>query len=254
MAYTQVTLTTLLARLAERYEGVPFWSADEARRALNEGLKIYSAATGFWRTLTTVVTVPNDPFVAVSAGSLVQGTRLSWQPYPLEPCSLADLNALYPNWRSTTTATPGAPSRPVYWARISLNLFAIYPADAYIDVNANHTITINGIRNTPLLVNGGDFIDLGQETLDVLLGYALHALTLKLGGPALVSTYPGWLALLDAAAEQSAEFAASDFYRRATGQDLQRDAKPTRKAVPSVAAAALQMGQDLETPATRIKG
>lgn len=233
MSFQQVSLGTLKARLADRYESVPYWSADEARRALNEGLRVFSAATGFWRTPYLTQTVPNDPYVALP-GTLVQGTRVMWNDLPLEPASLFDFDYALTNWRGTTTATAGAPSRPVYWARISLSLLVIYPADAFASVGGTHALTINGIRNTPILVNDADWVDLGQEQFDVLLGYAAHVLAFKLGGEALVASYPGWLAFLKAAAQENAQFAASAFYRRVVGLDQQRRMTPLEKVVRTI--------------------
>jgi len=232
MAYQQVTLATLQARLADRYEAVPYWTAEEARRALNEGLRIYSAATGFWRTIVSVPTVPNDPMVALP-GTLVQGSRVTWNGLPMEPATLSDFAWGIRNWSKITTATPGAPPRPIYWARASLTLLAIYPADAFGSVGGTHALQVNGVRQTPILVNPGDFVDLGQEQFDVLLAYAQHVLAFKLGGQALVDTYPGWLAFLRAAARENRQFAKSAFYRRVMGIDQLRRMRGTERAVQS---------------------
>jgi hypothetical protein len=230
MSYQQVTLATLQARLADRYEAVPYWTPEEARRALNEGLRIYSAATGFWRTIVSVPTVSGDPFVALP-GSLVQAARVTWNGLPLEPITLDDLDWGIRNWQHVTTATPGAPPRPVYWARVSLTLLAIYPADAFASVGGTHALQVNGVRATPILVNAGDFVDLGQEQFDVLLAYAQHVLAFKIGGQALVDTYPGWLAFLRAAARENRQFAASSFYRQVMGLDRLRLARGTQRQV-----------------------
>ncbi len=233
--YQQVQLATLKQRLADRMEQVPWWTPDEARRALNEGLRIYSAATGFWRAVVSVPTVPNSPYVALP-GTLVQSTRVTWNGLPLEPVTLHDLSyGVHTNWRGITTATPGAPPRPVYWARVSLTLLVIYPSDAYASVMGTHALQVNGVRNTPVLVNDTDFVDLGQEQFDVLLGYAQHVLSFKLGGRAFTSTYPGWLALLKAAAQENRQFAKSEFYRRTLGLDVLYKARQTEKDVESTA-------------------
>ncbi len=242
MSYQQITLGTLKARLADRYDQVPYWTAEDARRALNEGLRIYSAATGCWRAPFLRPTVPNDPYVAVPS-TLVNAARVTWNDLPLEPASLFDFDSLFPNWRLTTTATAGAPSRPVYWARISLNLLVIYPADAFVSIAGTHALQINGVRNTPILTIDPDFVDLGQEQFDVLLGYAAHVLAFKLGGEALTSTYPGWLAFLRAAAQANQQFAASQFYRRVVGLDQQRRMRPPEKQVLSDVDAALAADQ-----------
>jgi hypothetical protein len=232
--YQQVSLSTMQQRLADRYESVPYWSAEEARRAINEGLRIWSLATGFWRTTVLVPTVPNKIYVALP-GSLVQGSRCTWNGLPMEPVTLDDLSWSIRNWRGTTTATPGAPPRPIYWARVSLTLLAIYPADAYASVGGTHAIQVDGVRSTPILVNPTDWVDLGQEQFDVLLGYAEHVLAFKVGGQQLVATYPGWLALLKAAAEENREFAKSAFYRKVMGLDVLHRARNTEKDVQSAA-------------------
>jgi hypothetical protein len=247
MAYTQVTLGTLKARLADRYEAVPYWTPEEARRALNEALRIYSAATGFWRTVVSVPTVPNDHYVALP-GTLVQAARVTWNGLPLEPVTLTDLSWGIRNWRRTTTATPGAPPRPVYWARASLTLLAIYPADAFASVGGTHALQVNGVRQTPILINDSDFVDLGQEQFDVLLGYAQHVLAFKIGGQALVSTYPGWLAFLQAAARENRQFAKSLFYRKVMGLDVLHRVRGTEKDVQSAVDEAEQsVGQTIQT-------
>jgi hypothetical protein len=230
--YAQVTLGTMKARLADRYEAVTYWTPEEARRALNEGLRVWNAATGFWREVISVPTVPNSHYVALP-GTLVQAARVTWNGLPLEPVTLTDLSWSIRNWRRITTATPGAPPRPVYWARASLTLLAIYPADAYASIAGTHAIQVNGVRSTPILVNDSDFVDLGQEQFDVLLGYAQHVLAFKLGGQALVSTYPLWLAFLRAAAEENAQFAKSSFYRKVMGIDVLRRKRGTEASVQS---------------------
>ena len=247
MAYQQVTLATLQQRLADRYEAVPYWTPEEARRALNEALRLWSVATGFWRTSVLIPTVPNRHYVALP-GSLVQGARVTWNGLPLEPCTLTDLSWSIRNWRRTTTATPGAPLRPIYWARASLTLLAIYPADAYASVAGTHALQVDGIRSTPILINPGDFIDLGQEIFNVLLGYAEHVLAFKVGGQPLLATYPGWLALLKAAATENRQFAKSAFYRKVMGLDVLHPRRNTEKATQSAADEAEQVvGQTLQT-------
>jgi hypothetical protein len=239
--YQQVTLATMQARLADRYEGVPFWSADEGRRALNEGLRIWNAATGMWRSTILLPTIPNDPYVFVPS-SIVRGTRLTWNDLPLEFCSMADLEYGFSNWRLTTTATPGAPERPIYWAPVSLNLLALYPADAYSSVNGTHALQVNGVANTPILLDPLDYIDLGQELFDVLLGYALHVLAFKIGGQTLTDSYPKWRDFLKAAAQENHQFAASAYYRKLMGLDWQRSLMPPEKAVATIVEDAAPQG------------
>lgn len=241
--YTQVTLSQMQTLLANRVEQVPWWTPEEARRAINEGLHLWSAATGFWRTVVSIPTVPSDPYVALP-GTLVQGTRVTWNGLPLEPVTLQDLSWSIRNWRGTTTATPGAPPRPIYWAKASLTLLVIYPADAAISIAGTNTLQVNGVRETPILVNPGDYVDLGQEQFDLLLAYAQHVLAFKVGGQTLVATYPGWLGFLKAAAEENRQFAKSSFYRSMLGLDpLYPLTRGTERSVQSAADAAAQSVQ-----------
>ena len=59
------------------YEGVPFWTADEANTALNENLRVYNALTGRWKTRETPLeATPGMRTAFVSAG-LTLGRRAS---------------------------------------------------------------------------------------------------------------------------------------------------------------------------------
>lgn len=241
MPYQQVSLTQAQQLLADRYESVPYWTADEARRALNEGLHLFSAATGFWKKTFVTVTAPNDPYVALS-GLLVQGARVTWNGKPLEFGSLFELDQMFPNWRGMTTQSPGAPPTPVYWARVSLSLLAIYPADANPNIvtAGPNALLVDGVRDTPVLINPTDFMDIGQEELNTLLGYAQHVLAFKIGGETLVKSYPGWIAFLKACGAKNAQFAATSYYRRAMGLDQERRLRPPVASITSAVDQAVQ--------------
>lgn len=228
MAYQSTTLATLLARLATRYEGAPFWTADQARRAINEGLRVWSLITGTWQSASAagLRTIPNDPYLFVS-GTLTKATRVTVNGLPLYPTSIAGLDRAVSNWEGTTTATAGAPSRPMWWAPVGLTEIAIYPADATV---GGSPCVVDGIRATTLLVNNGDFLDLGDEEISTLLGYALHVLSFYKGAEALKKTRPLYLAFMQAAIKRNAVFAANDLYRKTTGRDWTRFAQPMEQA------------------------
>ena len=118
--YQQVTLAQLRVQLAARVEQKPWWTLEDARVALNEGLRIWAAATGRWVTKTYRPLVPNDPFVPL-VGAIAQPPRVVYNAIPLEKGSQSDLDYGIPNWRGATTDTAGHPTRPSYWAPISLN-------------------------------------------------------------------------------------------------------------------------------------
>jgi hypothetical protein len=226
MPYQQVTLADLQAQLAARTDTNPWWTPEEARLALNEGLRIWNAATGRWVTKFPLRPVPNDPFVPL-VGNVALPLRVLWNNIPLEKCGQNDLDYGFPGWRGATIATPGAPYRPVYWAPISLNLLVLYPAVDGITT----ALEVAAVQQTPLLVNPGDFIDLGQEEHDLLLGYALHVLTFSIGGQRFQLTLPKLKAFLEAAGAQNRQFAATSWYRRFLGLDAQRWFRPAERKV-----------------------
>lgn len=236
MPYQTITLTQLLARLAERYESQPFWTSDQARRAINEGLRIWSLVTGTWQTAFASTTVPNDPYQVVS-GTMVKGTRVTINGQRLYLSSIYAFDHSIRNWEGTTTATAGAPSRPMYWAPVGLTEIAIYPADATV---LGLPLVVDGVRQSPILVNGGDFLDLGDEEINTLLGYALHVLAFYKGAEALAKTRPLYVAFIHAAAKRNAVFAASNLYRKMVGVDWTRYDRPmeitTTQTEPALAA------------------
>jgi hypothetical protein len=111
------------------------------------------------------------------------------------------------------------------WAPVSLRAVYIWPADAV----ANNTLLFDGVAATPVLVEDGDPIDLGDELLGVLLGYGLHALAFKKGGPYFQATVPYFQAFLKFAGEENGQLKTSKLYRRWMGLD-RRDQKPLRGA------------------------
>lgn len=220
--FQNTTLAVLLVRLAERYDGQPFWTADQARRAINEGLRIWNVITGTWRGSSVgLITVPNDPYLYVG-GAVEKVTRVVVGTRVLNPTSLQQLDQLMPNWEGLTA--PAALSCR-HWAPVGLTEIALSPADA---APAQQAISVSGVVAAPILVNAGDFLDLGDEEINTLLGYALHTLAFAKGVAVLSATRPLYLAFLKSAANRNAVFAASSLYRKLIGLDFLRYAKPMK--------------------------
>jgi len=210
------TLADLQTRIAERAQSVPFWTATEATRALNEALRVWNMLTGEWKARVVVPMVPYDPWVPLP-GTIVFGFRCSWRSRPLVPTTLASLDDGVPSWRTDSTASGGrVPSRPITWAPAGLSLLAVWPSDAV----GGDVLACDGIAQTPVLAAPADVLDLGDETLNVLLGYALHHLAFKEGGPRFAATIPLYQAFLKAALERNAELGESRLFRRHAGLDL----------------------------------
>jgi len=217
------TWSTIRQRLQERVESKPFWDATEARDAFNEALLTWNLLTGMWKRRITLPTVANQYEYALSATMLYR-MRITYNNLPLTPSGREDLNNGRHTWRSETTASGGdVPTRPVLWAPVSLQLIYIWPADAV----GGGTLTVDGVSATPVVVEDGDTVDIGEEDLTTLLGYSLHVLTFKKGGPAFAATMPYFTAFLEGAADLNDLIKTSQFYRRYMGLD-RRDQKPFR--------------------------
>lgn len=227
MAYQAVTLDDLLILLAARTEQQPFWTADQARRAINEGLRIFNLITGIFRTASTQPLIPDDNYLYVG-GTLIKGTRVTMSGRPLVLTSINALDKLVRGWPNVNTASGGVvPPEVVWWAPVGLTEILVYPKEA---PPGQSLITIDGVRSTPILRTGGDYLNLGREEINSLLGYALHVLSLAKGIEALTNTRPLYVEFLKAAAKQNAIFGASSLYRKLIGLDRTRTEGPMRDA------------------------
>lgn len=223
MAYTTFDWSTIRARLRARVEDKPWWEGDEDRSAFNEALLVWNLLTGYWKRRETLATVADQSVYTLSA-SMLYRTRITFNNLPLTSSSREDLNRSRYQWRGDTTLTGRpVPSRPMVFAPISLRTFYLWPKDAV----GSNLLTIDGVAATPTIVEDGDTIDAGEELLTTLLGYSLHALTFKKGGPAFQSTLPLFQTFLHEAAEVNDQIKTGSVYRRIMGLD-RRDLKPLR--------------------------
>lgn len=228
MPWQAVTLAQCQTQLKAKWENVPFWTDAEATAALNEGLRVWNMLTGMWRQRVVVATPAASPWVSLSS-TMVYGTKINFITSPLIPSSRDDLDLFRPGWEGETTASGGAvPTTPKLWAPAGLNLFAIWPADAA----GGQSLTVDGVRKTPVLVNPGDFIDIGEHELDALLGFALHVASFKLGSPLFNGTAGLRKNFLLAAVDQNTRLMASSYFRRQLGLDVSRYSRPFRSPDP----------------------
>lgn len=230
MAYSSITLAELQTALAARYEGAPFWSADDARRAINEGLRVYNLITGIFRgDSAPIVLIPGDEHLYIG-GQILKATRVKiiGADRPMTLTSIAALDRTVSNWAGRNTSSGGdTPTTPQWWAPVGLTEIVIYPKlspDDYL--LAPVQVIVSGVVKAPILVNAGDLLDLGLEEVSTLLGYALHVLSFGKGIAAMTKTRPLLTAFYKACALRSATFAASSLYRQMTGYDRLRAAAP----------------------------
>lgn len=214
MPHTFITYATFLARLQDRWEGVPFWTLADAKDAINEALRVWAMLTGAWKQRVVVPTIPNDPFISLP-GLLTYRMRLEWAGYPLSSSSLSDLDNGRIDWQTETTASGGdVPATVQLWAPAGLTLLVIWPADA--------------VGGNPLVVDGlsvldevdvGSTIDLGDEDFHVLVGYALHVCAFREGGPRWRATQNYYQDFLMAAGQRNDALRRLAWYRRLMGLD-----------------------------------
>ncbi len=94
------------------------------------------------------------------------------------PASILDLDQTEPSWQ-------GSSGVPMMVAAAGANLIATYP-----NPNSTYTLTLDVAANPVVPAQGSDYIQLGQEELDVVLDYAQHLASFKLGGQEFQATKP----------------------------------------------------------------
>jgi hypothetical protein len=112
--------------------------------------------------------------------------------------ALADLDAFCPNWQNEQ-------GEPQFMGMSGLNLLALAPrADA-----TPWSVTMDVVCKAPIPATDGDFIQVGREELDVILGYAEHLALWKKGAFDIKSSLGGWQSLVEMAALKNDRLTAS---------------------------------------------
>lgn len=239
MPYQQVTLATMLQRLADRSESVPFWTQIDGISGLQETFHWWQLFTAQWKAKVLMPTVAATNFptgwLYNAPSPVVSALRMSYQGIPLKPASRVDLDLGYRNWRSQTIASGGAvPTLPTFWCKVGLNKFFIWPAD----IAAGNPIEIDGVIDTPILALDpanptpaelAAFIDLGTEEEPIILDEALHLIATKLGGTYWSKTFAGHQRFLQAAVDRNARLKAETPFREVMGLDQATNQRPYRR-------------------------
>lgn len=241
MPYTTTTLADLQTLMIQRWDQVVFWTAEEARLALNEALRDWNLLTGRWRTRVSLDVLANNPEIDLPA-SMTYGMRVTTAAgSPLTPTSLLELDLALPPWRFQTTASGGSvPLAPTLWAPLSLTRVAIWPAYPF-DLPAG--LLADGVLRTPVLVLPSDVVNLGDEIIDVIADMALHVAAFKEAGHRWRATRPYFDAFLQAAAEENGLLKQNQAYRRWAGLDRRRDLQPTKDAPSQMQGVATQFSR-----------
>jgi hypothetical protein len=112
------------------------------------------------------------------------------QGVPVIPSAIFDADVYDPGWQNNA----GSPAAILICAQ---NLVAASPVPDGI-----YSITVDVLRNAVVPASDTDFIQVGREDLDAILGYAEHLATFKLGGAEFTVTLP----LLDSFLKRAAAY------------------------------------------------
>lgn len=243
MAYTTTTLAALQALMIQRWDQVVFWTAEEARLALNEALREWNLLTGRWRTRVMLTVAASNPEIALP-GVMTYAMRLTTiTGSPIIPSSLSELDLARPTWRLETTTSGGdVPLVPTVWAPLALTRLAIWPTYPSAD-----SLLLDGVMRTPILVLPTDTVDLGLEVLDRVVDMALHIASFKEAAERWRATRPYFDAFLRAAEAENSLLRQNQAYRRWAGLDRRRDLEPSTGAPNQIS----QVSQEFSTHDTQ---
>jgi hypothetical protein len=226
MPHATVTLADLKVGMAQRWDGTPFWTEEEARLAINEALRFWNLLVGRWHTRVIQSIVGGQLAYPLPAGLTFAARVKIAGVGGLIVTSTPELDFGRPQWRSETTTTGGdVPTTPIHWAPQGLQTIVLWPTPAGAIVNG---LIVDGVANTPILTADGQFVDLGEELHDPILDFALHVAAFKEGGPRWAATHEFYTTFLKLAAEENKLLKASRAYRTFAGLDRRRDLTPTR--------------------------
>ena len=203
----QHTLTDIQGYLQNRLQSSPFWNNSELTTLINEGIRTWNCLTGQWKRRVPITTVRGNPYYQLPA-NLVFGMHLEFNGQPITQGSVAGWDRGSPDWESQ-------PSVPQEWAPVDLLTIAIRPADAV----GRNSLAVDGVSAAPVLVGGGDFIDMSEDDYSAYIGYLQYLAAFKEGGAEFENAQPLHVAFLKQAAIRNEKLLASAIFRRAMGLD-----------------------------------
>lgn len=211
--YAQYTLPDLLTLFYEQVGGnQAFWRPDEATRILQESFSIFNCLTGFWRDRIDMgFTVAGQHYYATPAG-LSYILRVEVDEVPMGSTSLYDLDYGQPTWESETCDSA---SIPQVFAPVGFNWFALWPAS----FAGGESLIAEGVTPAPVLASlaPADFVNLGQDELEMILDYAGHIAQFKEGGQEFEASQQVFKEFLKEAGSRNAVLMKSSQFRKFMG-------------------------------------
>ena len=115
--------------------------------------------------------------------------------------SVYEMDSYNINWQTESTDTP------TEVLQAGRNMMALYPKpDGVV------TITMDIVRNADVPTGDADYIEVGRETLDVILDYAVNLAMFKVAGDEWKATHEGYQNLLEHAALFNKRLDASSLF------------------------------------------
>lgn len=222
MPYQSVTLLEFRTNIKESVEAVPFWQDSEVDATINEVLRWWNLFTGEWRRVDNLTSVAGEHFYDLTS-TLTWAARVTFRDRPLSLDSFVSLDYGRTNWQSETGGSGGSvPALPTLWAPIGIRSIALWPAPPA----SGELFTVDGVAETPQLVNDADFVDLGQDEFNLFFGEVLYLMAFKEAGPRFQACAPYHQNFISAAMDKNQRLKASSFFRKYTGLDNARGQRP----------------------------
>lgn len=215
-AYNSVSGSQFIAVVRGNLGPSQFWTDSEILKYTNAGLRTWNCLTGFWSGTKTLSTLANRPYYPLGA-SLVFGARVELNGQVLDPGSVYEWDQQDPNWML-------ARGTPLMWAPVGLGIIATNP----IPPAGGDTLTVQGISVTPILLNGGSKINIGQEDFNALADYVTHTLQIKVGGSEFRASKVAMQAFMKAAVIRNEKLRSTTLYRRIMGLEQDKQLKRIR--------------------------
>lgn len=134
----------------------------------------------------------------------ILAARAGGVPVPLMADAVENLDRYAPFWETAGNVAAGTPPKILGYS--GQNLVA-YPNPVAAQVS------LYLVANAQLPVADGDFVQLGREVMDAVLGYAQHTASWKMGYAEFAQTIPLFKAIVQLAAKRNAKVRAMSTFR-----------------------------------------
>ncbi len=207
LSYSIVTLATLRARIRERLLAT-FWADAELNAYIAEAFRIWNTLTGYWRTTYSQNIGQGDFWFNMNENipDHIALLRVYTTTGNIKLVSLDELDAMSTTWQSSSTGTT------IYAAVTGLNYIAASPAES-----GTTTLLFDIVKKAPIPTSDGDYIQIGEEDLEAILGYVYFVAKLKEGTSELKDSLYLLQKFLEGATKYNSKITSISSYRQLMG-------------------------------------